>query len=92
MILCGGSAFPGRATADCRSATNPIALRTCTLEAVNVELSVIVPCTCSHTIISIIIVYYSINYCQENTIKILSNSSSAPIVVKVLSHNFICAH
>ena len=39
-----GAASDGRSSADCISTNNPIVLRTCTVEAVNTELSVTVPC------------------------------------------------
>ena len=46
MIQCppGGTAG-GKSTADCMpKVNNPIVLRTCTLEANNIELSVNIPC------------------------------------------------
>ena len=84
MIACRGNASPGAATADCRSATNPIALRTCTLEDMNAELSVIIPCMSSHTIISIIIIIKPKLLPGNN--KILTNSSS-PLVINF----YLCA-
>ena len=46
------------ATADCMSTTNPIVLRTCTVEAVNTRRSVIFPCMLNF----IIHVYTATNY------------------------------
>ena len=48
VVGCTGGAVGGRATAGCTS-DNPIVLRTCTVEGINTELSVIVPCTFNFT-------------------------------------------
>jgi hypothetical protein len=47
VVECMGRTVAGRASTNCISTNNPIALRTCTVEAVNSQLSdsVVIPCT-----------------------------------------------
>ena len=45
VIICFGSGLGGGVSSNCMSVNNPIVLRTCAVEAIDIGLSVIIPCT-----------------------------------------------